>query len=105
MFRQVNTVLNIPCHSLYHPQKESGCRSIIHQYLVAAVVYAQGIIDKDPKIMESISNRFGVKDPQLAVFAELPIPPTRITHNDTFYDFHGFLDYGIDLIKGRDVCK
>ena len=86
-------------------QKESGCRCIIDQCLVAAIAYAQGILESDEHMKQAISNRFRVKNPQIAVFTELPIPHTRITYNDTSYTFHGLLDYGIGFIKGRDLGK
>ena len=96
-------LLSTPSFQRY--QKESGCRCIIEQYLVAAVVYAQGILDNNQKMKQGVSERFGMTNPQIAVFTGLPVPRTRITYNDIFYTFHGSLDYGVGFIKGRDVGK
>jgi hypothetical protein len=86
-------------------QKEYGCRCIIAQYLSAAVVYAQGIIDKDDAMKRELSSRYNIKNPHIAVFTELTIPHTRITYGEVSYVFHGSLDYAVGYIKGRDVGK
>jgi hypothetical protein len=52
-----------------------------------------------------LSSRYKITNPHIAVFTELPIPHTRITHGEVSYVFHGLLDYGIGYIKGRDVGK
>ena len=106
MCRQVEIGLHLSeKRNLQLSHKESGCRCIIGQYLVAAVVYAQGIIDNDDRLKEDLSSRYNIKNPHIAVFTKIPVPHTCITHGDISYVFHGILDYGVGYIKGRDVGK
>jgi hypothetical protein len=76
---------------------------VIDQYLLGAVVYAQAKIDSDEKLKSELFNTYMISDPHVAVFSELQIPHTRVSYNGTSYVFHGFLHYGVGLIKSRDV--
>ncbi|KIY66592.1 hypothetical protein CYLTODRAFT_455205 [Cylindrobasidium torrendii FP15055 ss-10] len=90
--------------SRYHFNKESGCRSLIDQYIFYAMLYAQNIIDTDDAVRQLLAARYNFKHPHVAVFSNLSIPSTRITHAQTgvTYAFHGLLDYGLCFIKSRD---
>ncbi|KIL58574.1 hypothetical protein M378DRAFT_181226 [Amanita muscaria Koide BX008] len=82
--------------------KESGCRCVIDQFLLAAATYAQQIINTDDRIKASLTARYFIRKPHVAVFTELQIPKTTVSHNGVSYIFHGFLDYGIGLIRSGD---
>ena len=81
----------------------SGCRCTIDQYLLAAVVYAQSLVDSCKQLNDSLSTRHTIKKPHIAVFREIYIPKTRITHGAISYVFHGVLDYALGFIGGRDI--
>lgn len=71
-----------------------GSRYLVDQYLLAAVLYAQDIINK------GIVSK--VNDPHVAVFTELQIPPTKITCGEKSYTFHGSWDYAVGMIEAMD---
>lgn len=60
---QVGTIL-----STIHFQKKSGCRCIIDQYVLAAVLYAQSTISSDRALKKSLDSRYRTNDPHIAVF-------------------------------------
>jgi len=76
---------------------------VIDQYLLAAVVYAQAMIDSDENLRSELFDTYMITDPHVAVFTELQVPHTRVSYNGTSYVFHGSLDYGVGFIKSRDV--
>lgn len=80
------------------PKVESGCRSIIHQCLISAVVYAQQCIDNDPQLKATLCQTYEIMDPHVAVFTDLPVPKTMIG-SDVTYMFHGFLDFALGFIS------
>jgi len=76
--------------------------SVISQYLLAAAIYAQQIIDTDMNVKDELSATYFIRKPHVAVFPELPIPKTTVSNNGVSYVFHGFLDYAVSLIKSGD---
>jgi hypothetical protein len=72
---------------------------MIDQFLVAAVVYAQNILDQDVAVRDVVFEDHQVDDPHVAVFAEVPIPYTKVRCGNKFYTFHGVLDYGVGFIS------
>jgi hypothetical protein len=60
------------------------------------------MIDTDTNIKAELYARYFIRKPHVAVFTELPIPKTTVSHNDVSYVFHGFFDYGIGLIRSGD---
>jgi len=90
------------CEITLSSQKESGCRGVIDHFLLAAAIYAQQIIDTDMNIKDELFAKYFIRKPHVAVFTELPIPKTTVSNNGVSYVFHGFLDYGVGLIKSGD---
>lgn len=86
-------------------QKASGCRCIIDQYLLAAVAYAQQIIDNDKDLRKKLRTTYNIDKPHIGVFTEVPVPNTMIkcTGTGMSYTFHGFLDYATGFIHQRDI--
>jgi hypothetical protein len=85
-------------------QEECGARCLIDQYVLAAVVYAQTILDSDEDLKQQMEQKYRVGDPHIAVFPELPIPLITVTCGNTLYSFHGVLDYGIGYISDGEYC-
>ncbi len=100
--RRLFAVFGLCEMTLLASQKESGCRCVIDQFLLAAAIYAQQIIDTDMNIKDELYARYFIRKPHIAVFTELPIPKTNVSYNGVSYVFHGFLDYGVGLIKSGD---
>ena len=72
---------------------------MIDQFLVAAVIYAQSILDQNVSVMDDIVEKYEIGSPYVAVFTEVPIPYTKVRCGNTSYTFHGVLDYGIGYIS------
>lgn len=53
-------------------------------------------------IKDELFAKYFIRKPHVAVFTELPIPKTTVSNNGVSYVFHGFLDYGVGLIKSGD---
>lgn len=100
--RKIFIVSGICEITLLASQKESGCRCVIDQFLLAAAIYAQQIIDTDMNIKDELYAKYFIRKPHVVVFTELPIPQTTVNNNGVSYVFHGFLDYGVGLIKSGD---
>lgn len=66
---------------------------MIDQFLLAAVIYAQNILDQDVAAGDDVAKRYGIEDPFIAVFTEVPIPYTKVRCGNASYTFHGVLDY------------
>ncbi|KAK7686122.1 hypothetical protein QCA50_010934 [Cerrena zonata] len=91
----------------FNVSMEAGCRSIIGQFLIAAVVYAQEQIDTDSKLQSSLRRTYKIMKPHISVFSNLHIPHTTITcdSDNVSYTFHGVLDYAIGFIEADDILS
>ena len=87
-----------PCSS-YLIQSKSGARHMIDQFLVAAVIYAQAVLDQNEVIKAEIAERFDIDNPHVAVFTHVWIPDTKVQRGNTSYSFYGTLDYGFGFIS------
>jgi hypothetical protein len=74
---------------------------MIDQFLVAAVIYAQTILDQDVAVRDDVVKRYKISNPYVAVFTEVPIPYTKVRCGNTSYTFHGVLDYGVGFISTK----
>ena len=74
---------------------------MIDQFLVAAVIYAQTILDQDVAVRCDVVKHYKIKNPYVAVFTEVPIPYTKVRCGNTSYTFHGVLDYGVGFISTK----
>ena len=107
--KHFNLTVYHPCsfcenHSRTQPtfpqfQNESGARCLIDQFLVAAVIYAQSILDLDVAVRDDVFEHYQIDSPFVAVFTEVPIPYTKVRCGNTSYTFHGVLDYGVGFIS------
>ncbi|KAF8522409.1 hypothetical protein BU17DRAFT_86964 [Hysterangium stoloniferum] len=86
----------------FNLSKESDARCHANQYVLAAAIYAQTILDGDKQLKQEMDRKHGVDDAHVAVFPELTIPFTTITRCNNFYTFHGVIDYGIGYISDED---
>ncbi|KAK7678525.1 hypothetical protein QCA50_018397 [Cerrena zonata] len=102
---QADTINSMQKH--FNVSKEAGCRCIIDQYLLAAVVYAQEQIDTDKSLQSFLRMTYKIMDPHISVFTELPVPHTTITcdNGNVSYTFHGVLDYAIGFIEAADILS
>jgi hypothetical protein len=74
---------------------------MIDQFLVAAVIYAQTILDQDVAVRDDVVKNYKINNPYVAVFTEVPIPYTKVRCGNTSYTFHGVLDYGVGFISTK----
>jgi hypothetical protein len=74
---------------------------MIDPFLVAAVIYAQTILDQDVAVKDGVVKRYKISNPYVAVFTEVPIPYTKVRCGNTSYTFHGVLDYGVGFISTK----
>jgi hypothetical protein len=78
---------------------------MIDQFLVAAIIHAQNVLDLDEAIKADIVKHFKVNQPYIAVFTEVPIGHTKVQCGNTSCTFHGLLDYGIGFIPMMQKSK
>lgn len=74
---------------------------MINQFLIAAVIYAQTILDQDITVRDDIFKHYKINNPYVVVFTEVPIPYTKVQCVNMSYTFHGILDYGVGFISTK----
>ncbi|KAF8688701.1 hypothetical protein AX14_003437 [Amanita brunnescens Koide BX004] len=82
--------------------KGSGAHCLVDQYILAAVIYAQSILDSDEMLKHEMDRKHKVSDPHIAVFPELQIPLTTVTCGNNSYAFRGVLDHGIGFMSDAE---
>jgi hypothetical protein len=76
-------------------QNDSGTRCMIDQFLVAAVIYAQTVLDQNEVIKADIVKHFKIDNPYVTVFTKV----TKVQLGNTSYTFCGILDYRVGFIS------
>jgi hypothetical protein len=74
---------------------------MIDQFLVAAVIYAQTILDQDVAVRDDVVNHYKINNPYVVVFTEVPIPYTKVRCGNMSYMFRGVLAYGVGCISTK----
>ncbi|KAF8907531.1 hypothetical protein CPB85DRAFT_836645 [Mucidula mucida] len=94
---------HLPRH--FNISTESGCRCLVDEYILTAVVYAQKIIEQDTVLTSTLRQTYHIMHPHIAVFSEQSIPQTVIACEDTSYTFYGTWDYALGYISVDDITS